>query len=96
MGNGGEAKTGKCGAGKIRRNCIFREKLNFFSFSDALSCDQLRTKLEKCLWEPDGWIDQSLADFTSALKIENTGSAVHSFHLLVVTHLTSDKNFRSR
>ena len=56
-----------------------RIKTTFFSpFSNALSYDQLGTKLEKCLWEPDGWIDQSLADFRSTLRIENRIGAVPS------------------
>ena len=77
-----ERVRGKCAAFKIRRGCIFtgieNKNYTFSPFSDALSYDQLGTKLEKCLWEPDGWIDQSLADFTSTLRIENRIGAVPS------------------
>ena len=77
-----ERVRGKCAAFKIRRGCIFTGMVNknylFSPFSDALFYDQLGTKLEKCLSEPDGWIDQSLADFTSTLRIENRIGAVPS------------------
>ena len=78
VANVGEAKRKVCRV-KVRRAVVaFRrntfciaEKYIFLLVRCALSYDQLRTKLEKCLWERDGWIDQSLADFTSTLKIGN-------------------------